>query len=648
MSGRLYLLWPRLRDVFDTPEPRRTLKVVLGALVFTLGAQSLRFFFGSITWYVRDTLGVPTLRLIPIALAPFIGALLLPLLVRLFSLRGALWAGAWILVVARVVNQVVDSPAVDLWTAGLGTFAFVGLLPLLLSLGRPTLVGGVVLGLTLDSAIKGMRLSLDLAYQPGVLALLAVVALAVATVYLLWLALPLEHQGVTWGSGWMLIGLGPLLFFEFLVFQNQGWTSEVGAVAGPQTQLRIALLNVVALIAVGWLERNRYVGLVALVVLVGAAVAAEASPVVFNSFSLLAVPAAALVWASLVPDTDRGGVAASAVYLTLGMFVFVVLGLAYYLPLDLRLGFGQQEARLAFAVVLGLFGLGGVVSLPANRPGATRQTWAFAALASVLPLLGLAFSGGPARTLETLPEGTIRVMSYNIHSAYDTSGRFDIEAIARVIEDSGATVVGLQEVPRGRLISGITDELTLLADRLGFEHVAFFGTTDPVWGNAILSRFPITGVERVFLPQVGTPLRRGYLGATLLVDGQSVLFISTHLQHVNDPAVHDDDPEADLYPVHTEQIATIVEAWGGRKPAILVGDFNARPGWRQIRELQMAGWVDSWDEAGQGMGFTSNAADPRFRIDYIFHTPDLVAIDAGVIQSQASDHFAVVADIASR
>ena len=32
-------------------------------------------------------------------------------------------------------------------------------------------------------------------------------------------------------------------------------------------------------------------------------------------------------------------------------------------------------------------------------------------------------------------------------------------------------------------------------------------------------------------------------------------------------------------------------------------------------------------------------------IDYVFHTPDLVVADAGVIQSRASDHFPVVVDI---
>ncbi len=276
----------------------------------------------------------------------------------------------------------------------------------------------------------------------------------------------------------------------------------------------------------------------------------------------------------------------------------------------------------------------------------SNQSWAFAALVSVLPLLGFVLveedPPGPVSS-----DDVVRVMTYNIHSAYNTDGRFDIEEIARVVEDSGAEIVGLQEVPRGRLISGVTDELTLLEARLGFEHSAFFGTTDPTWGNAILSRHPIISVDREYLPLVGTPMRRGHLGAVVQVGDASVLVISTHLQHVNDRSVHDEDPEADLYPVHKEQIETLLQAWGGFEPAILVGDFNARPSWGQIEELELlsAGWVDAWTEAGSGDGFTARSNDPRNRIDYVFHTPDIEALDAGVILSQASDHLPVVVDL---
>jgi endonuclease/exonuclease/phosphatase (EEP) superfamily protein YafD len=80
---------------------------------------------------------------------------------------------------------------------------------------------------------------------------------------------------------------------------------------------------------------------------------------------------------------------------------------------------------------------------------------------------------------------------------------------------------------------------------------------------------------------------------------------------------------------------------------VLVGDLNARPEWRQVEELLAAGWVDAWAEAGSGPGYTSNAADPRYRIDYLLHTPDLTTVEVEVIESQASDHLAVVADLAA-
>lgn len=631
-------------SVFDTPTPTRTLRVLLGGLVFVLGAQSIRFLFGSLTWYLRDTIGVGVTELIPLALAPFAAGLLLAVFSRWLTIRGALWVGSLTLVVSRLANQVSVDPAVEMWSSGVGIAAFVGLLPLLLSVGRSALVGGLFLGIALDSAIKGMGLSLDLAYQDGLAPVVIVATLGLALLLLLFLSPRIERSGPSWQSGWTLAGIGPLLFLEFLIFQNQGWTSEVAGIGGPEAQLRIALLNVVALVVLAWLERSRAAALVAVVVVVSTSIIAEGGAVSFNFLSLLAIPAAGLVWSALVPDPEERGVGPSATYLVVGMVLFVAMGLLYYVPLDLEVGYTQVQARLAATALVAIFALGGLTTIAPLRPGVSSQSWAFAALASVLPLLGF-FLIGENGPVSTQPDGVIRVMTYNIHSAYNTEGRFDIEEIARVIEDSGAEIVGLQELPRGRLISGVTDELTLLEARLGFEHTAFFGTTDPTWGNAILSRYPISTTGTELLPLVGTPMRRGYLGSTLQIRDTSLLFISTHLQHVNDRSAHEEDPEADLYPVHREQMSTILEQWGGAQPAVLVGDFNARPGWRQIEELIAAGWVDSWPEGGSGDGFTSGSDDPRHRIDYVFHTPDIDVVDAGLIQSQASDHLPVVVDL---
>jgi endonuclease/exonuclease/phosphatase family metal-dependent hydrolase len=632
--------------VFDTGDTRRSLKILFSALLFTLGAQSIRFLFGSMAWYLRDTVGIGVIDLIPIALAPFALAFVFPTLSRWLTVRGATWLCVWLVVGGRVAVQVSDSPLIDLWGAGIATWAFVGALSLLLSMGRSALVGGVLLGLALDSAFRGATGGLDLAYQPGAGSAALVIGIAVATLYTLWACPAVERVGVPWGPGAKLAAIGPFLYFQFLVLQNQGWTAEVIGGQGPQTQLRIALLNVVALILVAKFEGNRWMTLLAGGVVVAALILAEGPATAFNVLAVLAVPAAGLVWAAMVPDVYEGGVAGSATYLTVGMTLLVILGLAYYVPLDLDLGFTQAQVRVAAALVLGLFAIvGSAGSIPA-RPGVATQTWAFAAIACLLPLLGVVLSGqDPEEPGEGFP---LRVMAYNIHSGFGIDGDMDLEAIAQVIEASGAEIVGLQEVSRGQLISGVVDQLAFFQRRLGFEHVEFFGTTDPTFGNAILSRYPIVDVVETHLPQVGTPLRRGYLGARVELGSTSVLFISTHLQHINDREAHEIDPEGDLYPVHHEQIATILTEWGGVQPAILVGDFNARPGWRQLEELLAAGWVDAWAQAGVGEGYTSDSADPRYRIDYVFHTPDLVAADAGVITSRASDHLPVVADLTPR
>ena len=626
------------------PDQRLT-KVLLGALVFVLGAQSMRFLFASTAWYLRDTVGIATLTLIPIALAPFLLGALVPVIGPKIGVRGSLLTSLWLLAVARVGLQIFDSPAIDFAMAALGTAAFVGILPALLSLGREGLVGGVLLGLAVDSSIKALSQSLDLAYQPGLLPVAVVTVTAGAAVFVAMTIDYMPRHGVTWRVGLLLLGLGPFLFVEFLILQNQGWMAEMTGVSASTAALRIALLNVVALFAVERLHRFRLLHVAAVLIVVAAVLAAEGSQITFNVLSLLAVPAAAMVWASLVPEPVTDGLAASTTFLAGGATLFVILGFAYYLPLDFNLGFEASDVRIAVALLLGVLGLLAAIRIPTVTSGAGERSWALAGLAAVLPLFALVV----VLINDPVPAGStgypVRVASYNLHSAFNTDGVLDVESIVRVIEDSGATIVGLQEVPRGRLLSANTDLYALLVSELGFEHAEFFGTTDPTWGNAILSRFPIADVGTEPLPKVGTPMQRGYLGASIAVGNQPLLFISTHLQHVNDPDVHDQDPEGDLYPVHHEQIGTILEEWGGIGPAVLVGDFNARPDWRQIAEILDAGWVDSWLEAGTGDGYTSSSDDPEHRIDYVFHTPDLAAVDAGVIQSLASDHLAVVVDI---
>jgi len=76
----------------------------------------------------------------------------------------------------------------------------------------------------------------------------------------------------------------------------------------------------------------------------------------------------------------------------------------------------------------------------------------------------------------------------------------------------------------------------------------------------------------------------------------------------------------------------------------MMGDLNARPGDPEIAPLTEV-LDDAWVMAGDGAGFTFDAATPHARIDYVLTSDDLVARSAAVVPSDASDHLAVVADL---
>ena len=101
-------------------------------------------------------------------------------------------------------------------------------------------------------------------------------------------------------------------------------------------------------------------------------------------------------------------------------------------------------------------------------------------------------------------------------------------------------------------------------------YVAFISTIDdPLWGNAILSRYPLGNVETGLLPQGDTLIRRGFVAADVFIgEEEPLLFISTHLQHKADT----------LDDLQIEQLQVILDFWNERPLTILVGDTNAKPG----------------------------------------------------------------------
>jgi endonuclease/exonuclease/phosphatase family metal-dependent hydrolase len=235
--------------------------------------------------------------------------------------------------------------------------------------------------------------------------------------------------------------------------------------------------------------------------------------------------------------------------------------------------------------------------------------------------------------------GAVRVLSYNLHFGFDVRGWSDLEGVARAIEDSGAEVVGLQEVSRGWYVSGSTDMLAWLQRRLRMPHARFAGASDAIWGNAVLSRYPITGGEVVRLPREGVPLARSAMRVTLdLGAGRHLEVVVTHLHHVEGP---------DGTRVRLAQLPRLLELVVGRPATVLLGDLNAEPGSAEIGLVRAAGLTDAFVAGGGGRAdeLTWPSDRPERRIDYLWLSPDLAASAFAATDGTASDHRGVAVTV---
>jgi endonuclease/exonuclease/phosphatase family metal-dependent hydrolase len=226
----------------------------------------------------------------------------------------------------------------------------------------------------------------------------------------------------------------------------------------------------------------------------------------------------------------------------------------------------------------------------------------------------------------------IRIMSYNIHHGISRDGKLDINNIAEVIRESGAQIVGLQEVDNRFIRTFFRDQARELAEKLDMhyyfgENFTLFGAG---YGNAVLSKFPIVSASNLQLDSKGE--QRGVVSARIDIHGKEVNFLVTHLSL-----------NRSIRDTQLQQIRKYIGLL--EDEVILVGDFNSTPEAGEImymeRELKEAA-----KELGKEDLYTFVGRDgTRERIDYIFLSPEIAVSDVYTIETDASDHLPLVADI---
>ncbi|MGD8758973.1 MAG: endonuclease/exonuclease/phosphatase family protein [Anaerolineales bacterium] len=627
--------------------------IALPAIVIALGLQTLRVFLPSLAWYLKDTVGVGSAFLGIYAIGTFLVGYLAALLRRLAGPKLSLWLAAGAVAALRLAEQVIFNPALDLWLSLAGTALFVVFLPLFIGhvraqggrLAAPRIAYGLAMGLALDSLIHGAAGTLDLSWIPGVVPILVVAVLAALVFWLLAVetfaatSTPSDTPGA---GAVVLAAIGPYLLLQLLIFQNQGWIAELGNLQPQIAFLVVMVGNLLVALGMFWafnMPSTFHLPLgIAVAVFIGLVGYTADLPKGFLISMIFAQFVFGWSWAllsTLTAPAKRSGLARTTASVASGMLLFLLLAFIYYVSLDIALPIPRSAIIPTAAILLALailYGSDRVARL--TRSPWTDITPSLAALAMlIVPLVYWLIVGKPPEAVE--PTGLpVKVMTYNVHSAFDVDGRQDPEAIAREIEASGADIVALQEMSRGWLIDGSTDLAAWLSYRLDMP-VLFKGTTGPMWGNAILSRYPIVDHGWGELPEVDTLLWRGYLWAQIDVGGpEPLMVIATHLHHV----------EEDNY-VRLEQVPPLLEFWADTPYSLIMGDMNAQPTYPEIDLFRQAGLIDSWEEAGEGEGLTFTTLDLYERIDWIWHSTDLAVNAVEVIYATASDHLPVLAEV---
>ncbi|HEX6844080.1 MAG TPA: endonuclease/exonuclease/phosphatase family protein, partial [Actinomycetota bacterium] len=323
------------------------------------------------------------------------------------------------------------------------------------------------------------------------------------------------------------------------------------------------------------------------------------------------------------PGEARGGdgVVRTAAALALGMTAFVGFAFAYQIDVNVPL----PVPRATFPLVAA--GLVGLVAMRPRVPDAEPIRTAVLVPLGVLAVVPLALVLTGSRPDPAPGDGEAVIVDWNIHTAVDAHGQIDLEGVAALIEAQDPDVVVLQEVGRGWPIAGSIDQLEWLSRRLDLPY-AWAKAGDDQFGNAVLSRLPMTDPEILGLPYGEGPQWRSALRVEVEISpGEFLPVIGVHLQN--------DDSRATT---RTEQIEALLATWDGT--AVMTGDFNMQPTESEnVSMIEDAGYVSLQDTLGD-LG-ASTARDPLFegdRVDWMFVRDAVDARSFAILRSEASDH----------
>ena len=286
------------------------------------------------------------------------------------------------------------------------------------------------------------------------------------------------------------------------------------------------------------------------------------------------------------------------------------------------------------------------------------------ALLITIPGIAKSFSFGS----KAQAENSIRIMSYNVHNFKHVDGETDKETFANqvmdMVREQSPDILCCQEFSGFK--SGVTRPQCIedFAKSVGFQYI-YFNRKINYGGNVIFSKYPLAKVTE----DSGFGKENTY-GVMVLVDaGEKGKF---HVANVHLLSYNITDDEIDIitnsserqekldtigktvlyklkyaFEKRSDELKQVMEGMppvGG--PILICGDFNEPPLSYNYRQMQQAGFIDTFTKVGFGIKSTYAGKLPLLRIDYIWANDNVKPLDFERHKYKASDHYPIILDFA--
>lgn len=293
----------------------------------------------------------------------------------------------------------------------------------------------------------------------------------------------------------------------------------------------------------------------------------------------------------------------------------------------------------------------------------SKKAWiSILALLVAIPGINKSYSFGSKEEADN----SIRVMSYNVHMFKHIDGITASEdfanQMANQVRDQNPDILCCQEFAAFK--SGVSRPKCIedFAESCGFQYI-YYNRKSNFGGNVVFSKYPITKVDE----ESGFGQENTY-GVMVTVDaGEKGKF---HVANVHllsymitdteiDLLINSTDKKDDLDTIGKTVLHKLSYAFQRRSdelknvlttmppvvgPIIMCGDFNEPPLSYNYRQMQKAGFVDTFTKVGRGIKPTYAGKLPLLRIDYIWANDKVRPLNFKRLRYKASDHYPIMLD----